>query len=452
MTPAGGTRAASAGRAAWAAVRDRRQVWGLAGLALYALASVWQTAPANLGLAIALLAVACGLRRGLRSDAVGAATLALAVWLCVRYALQCAGVGEPGLIKPQAGFVDWLAPLTFALLATLVPATARLAWLRRLWLLAMAGCALGVLGFLVMRGPMVLWSGERLGFHLNRPLGIGLYAGVFIVVLGATARRWWMLDGAWCWPVRALGVALLGLYMQVLVSAQNRTTWLALLVVAMVAVVTAVLRRLRRPVALSWPRLALTAAAGLLVLAAIGYANRNAFEQRIGAEQDVIETVGQAGLDAAPASSITTRLRLWRFVLARWTDAPLIGHGYGGMQDVVDARLRSQVALMEGERYDHVHNSYLQTLWTQGVIGIVLWTLLVALLLRDGIRAARVNAQVRALLPVVWGALGFVAVWACFDYRISHPDMRCFAILLLLSLRLLGQAGSDDAQAPSTSA
>ena len=48
--------------------------------------------------------------------------------------------------------------------------------------------------------------------------------------------------------------------------------------------------------------------------------------------------------------------------------------------------------------------------------------------------------------------LGFVAVWACFDYRLSHPDMRFFSILLLLSLRLLGQAGTDGSAAPSSSA
>ncbi|HMZ12170.1 MAG TPA: hypothetical protein PKW88_15755, partial [Plasticicumulans sp.] len=89
------------------------------------------------------------------------------------------------------------------------------------------------------------------------------------------------------------------------------------------------------------------------------------------------------------------------------------------------------------------HNSYLQTLWTQGAIGILLWALLVGLLLRDVQRAARVDPRVRAWLPAVWGALGFVAVWACFDYRLSHPDMRFFSILLLLGLRLLGTAGSD---------
>lgn len=442
-------------RPALAVILDAHGRWGRAALGLFALASLWLTAPANLGLGLALLAAGvalhAGWRRGARPDAVGCATLVLVVWLTLRYALQRAGFGEPGLQRAQAGYIDWLAPLAFAALAALVPAGQGRRWLARLWGLALAGCTLGVLGFLIARGPAVLWSGERLGFHLNRPLGIGLYAGVFLVLLVANARRAWSVAGPWRWPLRIGGLGLIALHAQVLVSAQNRTTWLALLLVMAGAAVVALWRR-RKGGAPSWRRTLLVATAAGLVLAVLGFANRAAFEQRYVVERDVVATLGSEGLDAAPVSSITARLRLWRFVLESWPQAPWIGHGFGGMQDVVDARARQHYALPTGERFDHAHDSYLQTLWTQGVIGVALWTALIVLLLRDVLRAARVDAGVRAQLPAVWAALGFVAVWACFDYRLSHPDMRCFSILLLLSLRLLGQAGTEGSAAPSSSA
>lgn len=429
--------------------------WGRAALLLFALASLWLTAPANVGLGLSMLAavfaLTAGWRHGARPDAVGLATLALAVWLTLRYGLQCAGFGEPGLVKPQAGYIDWLAPLAFAALAALVPAGQRLRWLQRLWGLAIAGCTLGVLGFLIARGPALLWSGERLGFHLSRPLGIGLYAGVFLVLLAAGARRAWPVAGPWRWPLRIAGFALMALYAQVLVSAQNRTTWLALLLV-MAGAAGVLLWRRRRGDARSWRRLLLTGAVAVLGLVAIVYANRTAFEQRYVVERDVVATLGAEGLEAAPVSSITARLRLWRFVLESWPQAPWIGHGFGGMQRVIDARARDHYALPAGESFDHAHNGYLQTLWTQGATGVALWALLVLLLLRDVHRAARVDPRVRAWLPAVWGTLGFVAVWACFDYRLSHPDMRCFSILLLLSLRLLGQAGTDGPAPPSSCA
>lgn len=47
------------------------------------------------------------------------------------------------------------------------------------------------------------------------------------------------------------------------------------------------------------------------------------------------------------------------------------------------------------------------------------------------------------MVPAMWAILAFTAIWSFFDFRLSHPDMRFFTILMLLSLRLLGR--SDDA-------
>lgn len=437
------------------ALVERPGAWGRPALLLFALASVWQTAPANLGLGFALLAAGFALRqhwqKGDRPDAVGYAAILLMVWLSLRIVLQGFGLADAALVRPAAGYVDWLAPLSFVLLASLMSPAHWRRWLCLLWLLALAGCTIGVLGFLLAKGPMILWSDQRLGFHLNRALGIGLYAGVFLILLVASARYWWQVASPWRWPVRVLALALILLYGQVQFSAQNRSTWLALLIVVLVALPWWGWR-MRRSNALGWQRLVLLSLVigGILVMA--GIANRNALQARLGAEHDVVRTISETGLSSTSYSSISARLRLWQFVLTRWPDARWMGHGFGGMQETVDAFGRGIAHRPDEERFDHVHNSYLQTLWTQGVIGVALWTALIVLLLRDVHRAARFNAEVRALLPALWAALGFVALWACFDYRLSHPDMRCFSILLLLSLRLLGQAGTEGSTAPSSSA
>src|SRR5574340_689419 len=104
------------------------------------------------------------------------------------------------------------------------------------------------------------------------------------------------------------------------------------------------------------------------------------------------------------------------------------------------AELRDKAALAEGERYDHFHNTYLQLLWSQGLIGVALWGALLLVLLRDVWRGAARDERVRALLPAVAGTLTLIALWACFDYRLSHVDTRMFAVLMLLSLRHLGTA------------
>lgn len=422
---------------------------GVFGLGLFALTCVWKTAPGHIGLALCLPAIGLALwqRRRLPWDAAGALTALLALWLCARFALQTWGsIAEPGLLTPKDVFIDWLFVPLFALLA-LLPCDDPVRRLRRLWMLAMLGFALGVASFLWQRGLAVLWSGDRLGFHLNRALGVGLYAGCFAVALIATARQWGAVAGSLRWPARIAGVALIGLNLEVLLTAQNRSTYLAFAVVAAGAVAIAVVRTLRNRSARPGQRRLALGLIGVLVAGFILAGNLDAVHKRIESERTAIQTVLTDGLDAAPAASVTVRLRLWRYVLERFADAPLIGHGFGDVKDIIDRDLRPRVALLENERYDHVHNSYLQTLWGQGLIGTALWAALAWVLIRDALRAARTDRQRQALLPAMWAVLAFTAVWAMFDYRLSHPDMRFFSILLLLSLRLLGLPARTGARA-----
>ena len=208
---------------------------GTVGLYLFAFSALWKNGPAHVGIALALLAVPIGLFAAppRRLDVVWALVVALAAWQTARAALQFAGLGDPGLIKEASGFRDWMAPLAFAPLAAL-PTSDRVRRTAALWLTALVGCSTGIVTFLSVRGIDVLWSDERLGFHLDRPLGIGLYAGCFVLVAAGTWRYWWFAP-RYRWPARLLGVATLLLYFQVLVTAQSRSTYLGLVLVALLA-------------------------------------------------------------------------------------------------------------------------------------------------------------------------------------------------------------------------
>lgn len=419
----------------------------LCGLALFALASVWRTAPAYIGLGLCLpgALAASWQARGRRPDAVVLVTGALAAWLLLRLALQLgAGVGAPGLVDPAGGFRAWMYLLVFAALAAL-PCADPVARVRRLWLLAMAGFGAGIAGFLMQHGIATLWSGERLGVHLSRPLGAGLYAGCFAIVLLFTARLWWNGPGRWRWPVRIGAIVLIALFVQVLVGAQNRSNYLgalAVLVFALASAAAQLLRRKRRP-----GHIAAAVVLGCAVLMAVLTPNLDTIGQRSAHERGALSSVLSAGLDDAPVASVTVRLRLWQFALEQLPQAPLLGHGFGDLSRVIDTALRPHGGLNELERYDHVHNSYLQLLWSQGAIGLALWATLVCLLALDAARTARTAPARQALMPAMWATLIFIAVWAAFDFRQSHPDMRFFTILALLSMRLLAAPAHPPAAA-----
>jgi O-antigen ligase len=417
---------------------------GQFGLVLFALFSLFKTAPGHIGIALALPAGLLGLwqQRRAPASAAGWLALALALWLCLRYGLQVvAGQVETGLYDQQAVFIDWAFVPLFALLAA-VPGGDRLARLRWLWLLAGAGFLVGVLTYLWGKGFAALWSGERLRFHLDRALGIGLYAGCLAIALIATAQLWWRRPGPWRWPVRIGAMLLIALFLQVVVSTQNRSNLLGAAVLIACATGYWLLHALRHGEARMRRRLLAGGLLALLLTATGIGINREAITARFMHEQAAVEAVLENGLEEAPAASATVRLRLWQYVFERVPDAPLIGHGFGDLRDVIDRDVRPRGGLLPSERYDHVHNSYLQTLWTQGLIGVALWAALSLALIADAVRAGRRDPRVRALLPAMWGVLIYTAVWAAFDYRLSHPDMRFFSLLLLLSLRLMGQVGA----------
>lgn len=410
-----------------------------AGLSLLALASVWKTAPAHIGAGMALIAAVVGVFIGPRPrwDAVDTTVTLLAAWLVVRFALQQHwGLGEAALVQPRRGFLDWLWPLLFALIA--IDRNNAVQRVSLVWLAAMTGFAIGVVSYFLSQGIGPLLSGARLGFHLQRPLGAGLYAGAFLLSLAFTAQFWWRVDGRWRWPARLGGAAMLLLCSVVLIGSQNRSTWLGLAAVGLAVAIWVTVRALRHHA--EWRRTTTLLILGVALLTGVALIFKGPLESRTADERDAISTVLAEGLDAAPATNITIRLRLWSYALDQFRNAPLLGHGFGGVQEALERDLRSGAPLLERERQDHLHNTYLQALYGQGLVGCLLWAALGALLFRDLMRAARQNREIRRLMPAAWAVVGFTAIWALTDYRLSHPDMRFFSILLLLSLRLLGCA------------
>ena len=418
----------------------------LIGLSLLALFSTWRTAPAYVGIAMCVPAMLASIwdQRRKGPDAITLVVIALALWLTGRYALQAwAGIGTAGLGNPEDDVRSWLYILLFAPLAAL-PVQNPMHRVRMLWLLAMTGFALGVGTFLFEHGLDVLWSGRRLGFHLNRPLGAGLYAGCFALALLFTLRNWWRRkEGGTPWLKRIAGIGLIVLFAQVMISAQNRSTFLAAMSVLVFSAGFIAMRRLRRS-RTSGAKIATLAASFVAVLVfGLMASSLDVIKKRSAIDQNAISAMMIDGLEEAPISSATIRLRLWQFSIEQFADAPLIGHGFGSLTAVIDRELRPLGGLAKGERYDHVHNGFLQMLWTQGLVGCVLWSTLLGILVRDALRAAKQHPERRALIPAMWALLAFAAIWSFFDFRLPHPDMRFFTILMLLSLRLLGRP--DDA-------
>src|SRR5690606_767178 len=152
--------------------------------------------------------------------------------------------------------------------------------------------------------------------------------------------------------------ALLAIALAAVVGSQARQVWLALSISLGLggAAVALTLMRQRRLLAARAPLLAcvltLTALAALPGFGGIP----ETLSSRLSAERDQLALLATGKLDALAYGSIGTRIRQWRFALARFAERPLPGWGPATKHLLLDES-GLQPAL---KRFGHFHNSYLE--------------------------------------------------------------------------------------------
>jgi O-antigen ligase len=121
------------------------------------------------------------------------------------------------------------------------------------------------------------------------------------------------------------------------------------------------------------------------------------------------------------------RLRIWPQAVARWREAPWVGHGFG----------RPAIALPAGAPHDdrqdprfwHAHNVFLDVALELGVVGLALFAGVLAVLGREAWRAVDSPA------PRRWAAIAALAALLAFlmknfpdDFFLRHITLLCAAL------------------------
>jgi O-antigen ligase len=262
---------------------------------------------------------------------------------------------------------------------------------------------------------------QRQGFGLPM-IGLGLYAGV--VLLGlliflprfsqriSNVRSWRML--LWSTLFLAAGFGWL--------LSMSRGAWLA--TIAGLVVMSLLVFWLHNPreIAGRQPRTFWVTLATLLTLLLI--AGSVKMPDRVTKEAEVYGDLFSLDREVIPYSSIGVRVHMVIYGLQQWSEHPLIGWGPGSARSLLHA---------DGElsHWPHFHSSYIQLLVEQGVIGLGMYALALALLIVGLWRAWRVGRLAAAMFVFLLSAWAMVLAWSLFDTRMVHVDER--VLLLLLS-------------------
>jgi|GEM_PF-2694078 len=261
------------------------------------------------------------------------------------------------------------------------------------------------------RFPASLLFAERLAGILEHPNAMGLFASLGVVLA-------WQRGGRTRW----IGAPACGL---ALVASDSRGSWFAC--VAAIAILVAGRQSLGRPQSSA----SVTRASGRIS----GRVTTGGILIAIAAWSIVTYVLPEGSVH-----DFNGRTTVWTFVLQRWSDSPVIGHG---PQVWLHLIATGQLPVWAGQ----AHNQFLQTLFTMGIVGmLILGALIVTWTLKS------LHAASRGFwLPLAMEVL--VVTYALFESPLSFGgvsgNLWLLSILLFLdpvddSTAQLPREGTDD--------
>ena len=304
---------------------------------------------------------------------------------------------------------------------------------QRILALCLAGLLTGMTVYTIKR-PEIVFSGARTGFHL-RVIAFSLYCSTAILGLILLAPRILRKKNA-CeislGRVIIWGVLLLTLG-ETFILGRSRGAWISALVVIPVITLLRFKGSLRNnPLELRY-RISFLALAVVILLFVI-FAGSKSIKERVSAELPMIRAALKGEFDKIPTKGFGVRVQALRYGLSKIKERPLLGWGPGSTKYLISESNNPHLLhpLAEGKYawIDHLHNTYLEILFRFGLVGGVIFVLLIYLLLKPIILAIHENSLPRDIGLFVVGTFALIAVWSLSDFRLLHHDWRNYWLLI----------------------
>jgi len=149
---------------------------------------------------------------------------------------------------------------------------------------------------------------------------------------------------------------------------------------------------------------------------------------RIAAEADVYQDVLSFDRDKIPLTSVGRRAHMWLYASDLIKERPWLGWGIGSSHSLLDRDA-------DLERHPHFHNTYIQILVEQGIVGLTFYGAAIGLLLAGFVQAYQTGRLPFATMLLLSGCWTSVLVWSLAGTRIVHADEH-FVLLLLGAITL----------------
>ena len=304
---------------------------------------------------------------------------------------------------------------------------------QRILALGLTGLLTGMIIYTIKR-PEIVFSGARTGFHL-RVIAFSLYCSTAIlglILFAPSILKKKDTSGISLARVIAWAVLLL-ILVETFILGRSRGAWISALVVIPVITFLKFKQCLRKnPLEPRYQVLFL--ALGILIVLFVLIAGSQIIKQRVSAELPMIGAAVEGQFDKIPTKGFGVRVQALRYGLAKIKERPFLGWGPGSTKYLIpksnDPHLLHPLSGGKYAWIDHLHNTYLEILFRFGLVGGVIFVLLIYLLLKPIIVAIHENSLPRDIGLFVIGTFALIAVWSLSDFRLLHHDWRNYWLLI----------------------
>lgn len=300
--------------------------------------------------------------------------------------------------------------------------TTREAW-HRVWKYFLAAGAIIIISAIIQHWrPDFLYGGERAASTLGNPLYLGLHA---VYVAAIAALLWWELrtvvKAPWRWWFTIGMGILVALSFVAFVFAETRGVALGLsvaLVWVLAWVAAAGARRWKR-----WTALCVLALMTAGIAAVVLFNNHPALNGI-----PIIRRFSGFSLSGTNAN----RLFAWNVAIEAWKDRPVLGWGPFNYMYAFNEKLQGTQLVHNqfGETwFDNAHNFFLDTLANQGIVGLLVYVLLLLVPLWLLVRAWWRGSIGLAPMLVVSGLIIAHAIQNIFAFEQISSFISLFVVL-----------------------
>ncbi len=287
------------------------------------------------------------------------------------------------------------------------------------------GFALAVIRHTNWQACDVLAGVSRCGFGFQSILGALLLACCLLGLLVFAPRLIGEKRSGWLFAVRLmLWLAVVAVVAEFVILTQTRIVWLAFVVV----VPPLFLLRYRNEIVALWRNGRVVALIVVVLVVALLFgvvkSNEAIFDERVAQFKDDTFALMMLQFDEIEADnpSFAIRVAMNQQGFLRWLERPWIGWGSGGIPR--DQFFSAETDLTR--HTPHFHNTYLEFMLRFGLVGGVIFLLLVWQLF-SGLRTARRQHKVdKDIYFFLIGMSLLFAVWCLADFQLSSTNWRFF--------------------------